>query len=46
VSRRFDLADGEALDSPAELPPARYDVVIEGGRVFIDIPEESLGVNE
>ncbi|MEO8208433.1 MAG: Rieske 2Fe-2S domain-containing protein [Chloroflexota bacterium] len=43
---RFDLADGEALDPPAELPLAVYDVVIDGGRVFIDIPDGPLPVNE
>jgi len=43
---RFDLADGEALDPPAELPLARYEVVIEDGRVLIDIPDGPLPVNE
>jgi 3-phenylpropionate/trans-cinnamate dioxygenase ferredoxin component len=43
---RFDLATGEALDPPAELPLATYDVVIEDGRVMIDIPDGPLPVNE
>jgi len=43
---RFDLADGEALDPPAELPLARYDVVIEDGRVLIEVPDGPLPVNE
>ena len=43
---RFDLADGEAPDPPAELPLAMYPVVIEGGRVLIEIPEGPLAVNE
>jgi nitrite reductase/ring-hydroxylating ferredoxin subunit len=43
---RFDLADGEALDPPAELPLARYDVVIEDGRVLIEVPDGPLHVNE
>jgi 3-phenylpropionate/trans-cinnamate dioxygenase ferredoxin subunit len=43
---RFDLADGEALDPPAEIPLATYPVVIEGGRVLIDIPDGPLPVNE
>ena len=43
---RFDLADGEALDPPAEIPLATYPVVIEDGRVLIDIPEGPLPVNE
>ena len=43
---RFDLGTGEALDPPAELPLAAYDVVIEDGRVHIDVPDGSLPVNE
>jgi len=43
---RFDLADGEALDPPAELPLAAYDVVIEDGRVLIEVPEGPLAINE
>jgi 3-phenylpropionate/trans-cinnamate dioxygenase ferredoxin subunit len=43
---RFDLADGEALDPPAELPLASYPVVIDGGRVLIEVPEGRLPVNE
>jgi 3-phenylpropionate/trans-cinnamate dioxygenase ferredoxin subunit len=43
---RFDLADGEALDPPAELPLAAYGVVIEAGRVYIEVPEGPLSVNE
>ena len=43
---RFDLADGEALDPPAELPLASYPVVIEGGRILIEVPEGPLAVNE
>jgi len=43
---RFDLADGEALDPPAELPLAAYPVIVEGGRVFVEIPEGPLPVNE
>ena len=43
---RFDLFDGEPLDPPAEIPLAAYPVVIEGGRVFIEIPEGPLLVNE
>jgi len=42
----FDLGTGEALDPPAELPLAVYDVVIEGGRVLIEVPEGPLEVNE
>ena len=43
---RFDLATGEALDPPAELPLAAYNVVIEGGRVLLEVPEGPLAVNE
>ena len=43
---RFDLADGEALDPPAEIPLAMYPVVIEDGRIFIEVPEGPLLVNE
>ena len=43
---RFDLADGEALDPPAELPLAMYPVVVEDGRIFIEVPEGPLPVNE
>ncbi len=43
---RFDLATGEALDPPAEVPLAAYPVVIEGGRILIEVPEGPLPVNE
>jgi len=43
---RFDLATGEALDPPAELPLASYPVVIEDGRVLIEVPDGPLLVNE
>ena len=43
---RFDLESGDALDPPAELPIVRYPVVVEGGRVFIEIPDGPLPVNE
>ena len=43
---RFDLADGEALDPPAEMPLASYPVIIEDGRVLIEIPDGPLPVNE
>jgi nitrite reductase/ring-hydroxylating ferredoxin subunit len=42
---RFSLADGEPLDPPAELPLAVYPVVVEGGRVTIEVPEGPLEVN-
>ena len=43
---RFDLADGEALDPPAELPLAMYPVVVEDGRILIEVPNGPLPVNE
>ena len=43
---RFDLETGDALDPPAELPLAMYPVVVENGRVLIDIPDGPLFVNE
>ena len=43
---RFDLADGEALDPPAELPLAVYDVIVADGRILIEVPEGPLPVNE
>ena len=43
---RFDLTTGDALDPPAELPLAMYEVVVVDGRVTIDIPDGPLPVNE
>ncbi len=43
---RFDLGDGEALDPPADTPLAVYEVIIEDGRVMIEIPDGPLPVNE
>ena len=43
---RFDLQNGEPLDPPAELPLAVYPVVIEDGRVLIEVPDGPLEVNE
>jgi 3-phenylpropionate/trans-cinnamate dioxygenase ferredoxin subunit len=42
---RFSLEDGEPLDPPAELPLAVYAVIVEGGRVLIEVPEGPLEVN-
>ncbi len=43
---RFDLETGEALDPPAELPLAMYPVVVEDGRILIEVPDGPLQVNE
>ena len=42
---RFDLETGDALDPPAEMPLAVYSVVVEGGRVLIEVPAGPLEVN-
>ena len=43
---RFDLGDGEPLDPPADLPLAVYPVVVEDGRVLIEVPDGPLEVFE
>ncbi|HSK52072.1 MAG TPA: Rieske 2Fe-2S domain-containing protein [Clostridia bacterium] len=43
---RFDLGTGEALDPPAELPLEIYQLIVENGRVLIEIPDGPLPVNE
>ena len=43
---RFDLESGEALDPPAELPLAVYPVLVEDGRVLIEVPDGPLEINE
>jgi 3-phenylpropionate/trans-cinnamate dioxygenase ferredoxin subunit len=43
---RFDLESGEPLDPPAELPLAVYPVVVEEGRILIEVPDGPLPVNE
>ncbi len=43
---RFDLETGEALDPPAELPLAIYDVVVEDGQIVLELPEGPIPVNE
>jgi nitrite reductase/ring-hydroxylating ferredoxin subunit len=43
---RFDLDNGEPLDPPAEAPLAVYPVVIEAGRVLIEVPDGPLEISE
>ena len=43
---RFDLATGEPLDPPAELPLEVYPVVVENGRVLIEVGDGPLPVSE
>jgi len=42
---RFSLIDGEVIDPPAELPLVVYPVVLDGGRVVIEVPAGPLQVN-
>ena len=43
---RFDLETGEPLDPPAEAPLAVYQVVLEDGRILIEVPDGPLDVND
>jgi 3-phenylpropionate/trans-cinnamate dioxygenase ferredoxin component len=43
---RFDLESGEPLDPPAEQPLAVYPVVVEGGRILIEVPDGPLEISE
>ena len=43
---RFALEDGEPLDPPADLPLAVYPVLVEDGRILIEVPDGPLEVNE
>jgi 3-phenylpropionate/trans-cinnamate dioxygenase ferredoxin subunit len=43
---RFDLATGDALDPPADQPLMTYEVIVEDGRILIEIPDGPLPVNE
>ena len=43
---RFDLSSGEPLDPPAEDPLAVYPVVVEDGRILIEVPDGPLEVSE
>ena len=43
---RFDLENGEPLDPPAEIPLAVYDVLVEGDRILIEVPDGPLEVND
>jgi 3-phenylpropionate/trans-cinnamate dioxygenase ferredoxin subunit len=43
---RFDLENGEPLDPPAEEPLAIYPVVVEDGRVAIEVPDGPLEISE
>ena len=43
---RFDLSSGEPIDPPAEDPLAVYLVVVENGRVQIEVPDGPLEISE
>ena len=43
---RFDLTSGEPIDPPAELPLEIYPVVIEDGRVIIEVQDGPLPISE
>jgi 3-phenylpropionate/trans-cinnamate dioxygenase ferredoxin component len=43
---RFDLTSGEPLDPPADVPLAVYPVVVEGGRILIEVPDGPLEISE
>ena len=43
---RFDLDSGAPLDPPAEIPLAVYPVVVEDGRIVIEVPDGPLPINE
>ena len=43
---RFDLETGEALDPPAEVPLALYPVSVEDGRIWLELPDGPIPVNE
>ena len=42
---RFSLIDGDVFDPPADLPLVIYPVVVEDGRVSIEVPIGPLEVN-
>ena len=43
---RFDIATGEALDPPAELPLAIYPATVEDGAVVLELPEGPIPVHQ
>jgi 3-phenylpropionate/trans-cinnamate dioxygenase ferredoxin subunit len=42
---RFALATGDVLDPPADQPLAMYDVLVQDGRILIEVPEGPLPMN-
>ena len=43
---RFDLATGEALDPPADIPLALYATEVQDGEIFLTLPEGPIPINE
>ena len=43
---RFDLENGEPLDPPADEALAVYPVVVEDGRILIEVPDGPLEISE
>ncbi len=43
---RFDLENGEPLDPPAEAALAVYPIVVENGRILIEVPDGPLEISE
>lgn len=43
---RFDLSSGEPLDPPADQALAVYPVVVDGGRILIEVPDGPLEISE
>ncbi len=43
---RFDLSSGEPLDPPADAALAVYPVVVDGGRILIEVPDGPLEISE
>jgi 3-phenylpropionate/trans-cinnamate dioxygenase ferredoxin subunit len=42
---RFDLATGDPLDPPAEVPLAMYPTSVEDGRIVLELPDGEIPVN-
>ena len=43
---RFDLSSGEPLDPPADEPLSIYPVVVEAGRIVLEVPDGPLEISE
>jgi 3-phenylpropionate/trans-cinnamate dioxygenase ferredoxin component len=43
---RFDLATGEALDAPADVPLQVYPVALDGDSIVLELPEGEIPVNQ